>query len=64
MAGSPTEPTVDELRAFAVRLLSDMREFVEPGGLEDAIQAHRDLWLMLYRVDTGDGAERLSRSPG
>jgi hypothetical protein len=55
MAGPPTEPTVDELRAFAVRLLADMREFVEPGAVDEAIQAHRDLWLMLYRVDRGDG---------
>jgi hypothetical protein len=65
MAGSPTEPTMDELRAFAVRLLSDMRELVaEPDTLDEAIQEHRDLWLMLYRVDRGDGPNvRRTASP-
>ncbi|MBD0329931.1 MAG: hypothetical protein ICV64_07500 [Thermoleophilia bacterium] len=48
---------MDELRAFAVRLLSEATEiFAEPGSLDEAIEAHRDLWLMLYRVDAEESA--------
>lgn len=48
-----SEPTDAELIAFARLLIGDAKPFLDTVGLEAAIARHRELWVKMYRVDTG-----------
>ena len=51
MSGPP-EPTDEALRAFAGAVLSHLPEtLAEPAAIDEAVTAHRDLWVMLYRAE-------------
>lgn len=54
-----TDPTDEDLRAFARSLIEDTGDPVhELGGLELAIREHRGLWVKLYRVSAAlEGVE-------
>lgn len=48
------EPTDEELRAFVDSMLSNLdRRLREPDVIDQAIRAHREMWVMLYRASQG-----------
>ena len=47
------EPSDEELRAFAVSLLSNFDHLSEPAVIDEAIRERRDLWVLLYRASMG-----------
>lgn len=52
----PPDPSADELVAFAESLLVDLGPHLrERAVLEETIEQHRDLWLVLYRVSAQVG---------
>lgn len=45
------EPSDDDLRAFVDSMLSNLdRRLREPVVIDEAIRAHREMWVMLYRA--------------
>ena len=47
-------PTDDELRAFVESMLSNLdKQLREPEVVEEALQAHRDMWERLYQAGLG-----------
>jgi hypothetical protein len=48
-----SEPTDEELRAFVAALLSNLDKLLrEPEVIEEAIAAHREMWVGLYRTSS------------
>lgn len=49
-----SEPTDEELRAFVGSMLSNLDKLLrEPDVIDEAIRAHREVWVMLYRASAG-----------
>jgi hypothetical protein len=49
-----TEPSDQELRAFVDSMLSNLdRRLREPAVLDETINAHREMWVMLWRASRG-----------
>jgi hypothetical protein len=49
-----TEPSDEELRAFIDSMLSNLdRQLREPVVIDEALREHREMWVMLYRVNLG-----------
>jgi hypothetical protein len=49
-----TGPSDEELREFVDSMLSNLdRQFREPIVIDEAIRAHREMWVMLYRASLG-----------
>jgi hypothetical protein len=54
----PSEPTDDDLIAFADSVLRDLGDsFLDDDLLQETITHHRDLWRTLYRISRGDEPE-------
>ena len=48
------EPSVEELRAFVGSMLSNLdRVLREPAVIDEAVRAHREMWVLLYRASLG-----------
>ena len=46
------EPTDEELHAFVSAMLSNLDKALrEPEVIQDAIRAHREMWVALYRAN-------------
>jgi hypothetical protein len=49
-----TDPSDEDLRAFVDAMLSNLdRGAREPDVLDEAIRAHRETWVLLYRASRG-----------
>lgn len=49
-----TEPSDEELRAFVSSMLSNLDQLLrEPAAVDEAIQEHREMWMLLYRASLG-----------
>lgn len=49
-----TEPSDEELRAFVESMLSNLDRLLrEPDVIDEAIRAHREMWVKLYRASAG-----------
>ena len=49
-----TEPSDEELRAFVDSMLSNLDRLLrEPLVIDEALSAHREMWVMLYRASLG-----------
>ena len=49
-----TGPSDEELREFVDSMLSNLdRQLREPVVIDEAIRAHREMWVMLYRASLG-----------
>ena len=49
-----TEPSDEELRAFVDSMLSNLDKHLrEPDVIGEAVRAHREMWVMLYRTSLG-----------
>ena len=49
-----TEPSEEELRAFAHSMLSNLDGLLrEPDVVDEALREHREMWVMLYRASLG-----------
>ena len=58
-------PSDEELRAFVESMLSNLDRILrEPEVIEEAIRAHRDMWVKLYRASSGFDVHDSSRSSG
>jgi hypothetical protein len=54
----PSEPTDDQLIAFADSVLGDLGDpFLDDDLLQETITRHRDLWQTLFRISRGDDPE-------
>ena len=49
-----TEPSDEELRAFVEPMLSNLDRLLrEPDVIDEAIRAHREMWVKLYQASAG-----------
>jgi hypothetical protein len=49
-----SEPSDEELRTFAVSMLSTLDKLLrEPEVIDQSIREHREMWMLLYHVSQG-----------
>ena len=49
-----TAPSDEDLRAFVESMLSNLDKRIrEPDVIHEAIRAHREMWVKLYRASLG-----------